>query len=141
MASNLHQALLLWGARKMSGDGFQLTGFEGSADQGGQWNQLPPPFALFGIRADACGVRVGDGVIGFAEAKSEEDIDTLHTREQLRVLGFARMRDRKTRCPLYIAVPRTAAYALDHVLIDLGLIGAQHVRRLHVPSTFLGKRS
>src|SRR6476659_151113 len=81
MASNIHQALLLWGARKMSRDGFQLTGFEGSADQGGRWNQLPPPFKLFGIRADACGVRPGDGVIGFAEAKSEEDIDTLHTRE------------------------------------------------------------
>lgn len=141
MASKTHQALLLWGARKMAADGFQLTGFEGSADRGGDWNQLPPPFELFGVRADACGMRPDDGLIGFAEAKTESDVDTPHTREQLRVLGYARMRDGKTRCPLYIAVPSSAVYALDRVLIDLSLIGAKHIKRLHVPSVLVGETS
>lgn len=138
MASNAHQSLVLWGARRMVCDGFQLTGFEGSAAQGGHWNELPAPFKLLGIRADACGVRLDDGVIGFAEAKTEDDVDTAHTREQLRVLGYARMRDGKTPCPLYISVPRSAAYSLDRVLIDVGLIASKHVRRLHVPTALLG---
>jgi hypothetical protein len=38
---------------------------------------------------------------------------------------------------LYVVIPRSAAYALDRVLIDLGLMRAAHIRRLHVPSTLL----
>ena len=49
------------------------------------------------------------------------------------------MRDGKTRCPLYIAVPRSAAYALDRVLIDVGLIASKHVKRLHVPGVLLDR--
>lgn len=60
------------------------------------------------------------------------------TRTLAHSCGYLGMRDGKTRCPLYIAVPRSAAYALDRVLIDVGLIGSSHVRRLHVPSVLLG---
>ena len=121
----------------MVADGFLLTGFEGHVEQGGAWSALPVPFQLHGIRPDACGVHAEDGVIAFAEAKTQGDIDNAHTRAQLRVLGYARMRDGKARCPLYIAVPRSAAYALDRVLIDVGLIASRHVRRLHIPNVLL----
>ena len=80
-------------------------------------------------------------MIGFAEAKTERDVDNAHTRTQLRVLGYARMRDGKTPCPLYIAVPRSCAHALDRVLVDVGLIAARHVRRIHVPEVLLARRS
>ena len=137
MPSFAHQSLLLWGARRMIADGFVLTGLDGHVEQAGLWGPVPAPFEIHGVRPDACGVRAPCGLIAFAEAKTHDDVDNSHTRAQLRVLGHARMRDGKTRCPLYIAVPRSAAYALDRVLVDVGLIGSSHVRRLHVPSVLL----
>lgn len=137
MPSHAHQSLLLWGARRMIADGFVLTGLDGRLEQAGAWGRLPPPFEIYGVRPDACGISIPGGLIAFAEAKTHDDVDNAHTRAQLRVLGRARMRDGKTRCPLYIAVPRSAAYALDRVLVDLGLIGSTHVRRLHVPGVLL----
>jgi hypothetical protein len=121
----------------MAADGFVLTGLDGRVEQAATWGVLPAPFQLHGIRPDACAVRAEDGVIGFVEAKTHGDVDNAHTRRQLRVLGFARMRDGGTRCPLYIAIPSSAAYALDRVLIDVGLIASRHVKRLHIPSVLL----
>lgn len=137
MPSHAHQSLLLWCARKMTADGFRLTGFDGRIDQAGDWSDLPPPFEIRGVRPDACGVHAMQGLVGFAEAKTATDIDNAHTRAQLRVLGHARMREGSVMCPLYLAVPRSCAYALDRVLIDVGLIGHKHVRRIHVPDTLL----
>jgi hypothetical protein len=137
MPSHAHQTLLLWGVRRMLCDGFQVTGFEGHIDQAGDLNELPPPFVLNGIRADACGVHADEGIFAFAEAKTASDIDNAHTRRQLRVLGRTRMRNVALPCPLYLAIPRSCAYALDRVLIDVGLIGARHVRRIHVPDVLL----
>lgn len=136
-AGTVHQSLLLWAARRMAADGFSLSGFDSKADQGGGWNVLPPPFRLHGVRADAWGVRQGDGAVAFAEAKAAGDIDNAHTRTQLRVLGFARVRASKRRCPLYLSIPRSSAYALDRVLADIGLLGAKHLVRLHVPEAML----
>jgi hypothetical protein len=76
-------------------------------------------------------------VIGFAEAKTALDVDNAHTRAQLRVLGFARMRGGRAYCPLYLAIPRSRTYDLDRVLIDVGLVGTKHVRRIHVPDILL----
>lgn len=137
MPSHAHQSLLLWGVRRMISDGFCIAGFDGRIDQAGELNRLPAPIELRGVRPDACGVSPAEGTLGFVEAKTGGDIDNQHTRQQLRVLGYARMRDRDTRCPLYIAIPRSCAYALDRVLIDVGLIGSRHVRRIHVPDILL----
>lgn len=125
----------------MIADGFNLTGLDGHVHQAGHLNNLPRPFELHGVRPDACGVHIAGGVIAFAEAKTERDVDNAHTRTQLRVLGYARMRDGKTPCPLYIAIPRSCAYALDRVLVDVGLIAARHVRRIHVPEVLLARQS
>lgn len=135
MPSQAHQSLLLWGVRRMAADGFLIAGFDGHADQGGGLNELPAPVSVHGVRADAIGVHQANGMIAFAEAKTASDIDNAHTRKQLRVLGFARAQG--SPCHLYIAVPRSGAYALDRVLIDTGLIGSKHVRRLHVPDILL----
>jgi hypothetical protein len=137
MAGNAHQWLLVWAARRMCADGFFLGGFEAHARQAGVWNALPPPFELRGVRPDAWGVRTKDSLFAFAEAKAADDIDTRHTRAQLKVFGFTRMRRSVYRCPLYVSVPRSAASLLDRVLADLGLIGAKHVIRLHIPDALL----
>jgi hypothetical protein len=137
MASIAHQWLLVWAARRMCADGFLLGGFEAYARQAGVWNALPPPFELRGVRPDAWGIRTEDSLLAFGEAKTEDDIDTRHTRAQLSVFGFTRMRQSVHRCPLYISIPRSAASRLDRVLADLDLIGAKHVIRLHIPDALI----
>jgi hypothetical protein len=135
--SGVHQRLLLWGVRRMLADGFNLAGFDGKTDEELSFSEMPPPFELEGVRADAWGVK-DESLIGFAEAKTARDIKNRHTRKQLDVLGHAYMRG--LPCPLYLVVPRACAYDLDHVLIDTGLIGARHIRRIHVPEILLAPR-
>jgi hypothetical protein len=141
MASDVHQSLLLWIARKMAVDGFLVSNCDGSIPQGGHWNQLPLPPEVRGFRADACGVLPRTGEFAFGEAKTYEDIDTPHTRKQLRVFGYLKHRDGTKMCRLYFAVPRSAADALDRVLRDVGLLGAPHIVRLHIPDCFVTNES
>lgn len=137
MPSAAHQTLLLWAARKMSRDGFRVAGYDGRSGQGGVWNALPAPPTLDGIRPDAWGYDPTESRLAFAEAKTGSDIDTEHTRAQLR--AFVRLRSTATGkvCRLYLATPRSAAYAVDRVLADVGLVGARDVVRLHVPDVLL----
>jgi hypothetical protein len=117
----------------MTADGFLVAGCDGSMPQGGPWNSLPAPPELAGVRPDACGIAPATGAFAFGEAKTPQDIDTAHTRKQLRVFGHIMHRERGRACRLYIAVPRSAATVLDRVLNQVGLQGARHVVRLHIP--------
>lgn len=113
-----------------------MTGVDGWVDRLGVPVGLPRPPIVHGIRPDASGWHASDKVEAFVEAKSERDVDNAHTRKQLRELAALRSTSGKP-CTLYLAVPRSAAYALDKVLIDLGLIRAANVRRVHVPTILL----
>ncbi len=124
----------------MNADGFMLGGFEASARQAGIWNSLPIPFALKGVRPDAWGLRARDSLLALAEAKTSNDVDTRHTRDQLRVFGFTHLTNDPRPCPLYVAVPRSCAGLLDRVLSDLRLISARHVVRLHIPDVLLSEQ-
>jgi len=137
MPSNSHQSLLLWIARKMTADGFLVAACEGSMPQGGLWNALPPPPDMAGVRPDACGMAPLTGEFAFGEAKTLQDIDTAHTRKQLRVFGHLTHTDGRKVCRLYVAVPRSAAGLLDRALGQVGLLGARHVIRLHIPDCFV----
>lgn len=137
MQSAVHQSLLLWAAKKMTSDGYLLGGYDGPSSRGGFWNNLPVPFELAGVRPDAWGLRRGDAVIGFAEAKTSNDIDNAHTRRQFRVLANARMRATQASCHLYIAIPRSSANALDDVLGELNLLSTAHIHRLHIPEAMI----
>lgn len=121
----------------MTADGFLVAGCDGSMPQGGLWNALPPPPAFGGVRPDAYAIVPSTGEVAFGEAKTCLDLDTSHTRKQLRVFGRLSNRDGSSACRLYIAVPRSASGVLDHVLGDVGLLGARHVVRLHIPDCFV----
>jgi hypothetical protein len=118
-------------------DGFIVSGFDGRAPRGEEWSSLPTPFIFHGVRADVWGQREQDQVVAFGEAKTFHDIDTAHTRRQLEVLGKTKMKGAKVGCPLYIAVPHSAVYELDRVLIDVGLLRAKNVVRLHIPDVYV----
>jgi hypothetical protein len=134
LPSAAHQTLLLWAARKMTRDGFRLGGYDGRSIQGGVWNDLDAPPTLAGVRPDAWGY---DGArVALAEAKTARDVDTEHTRMQLR--AFLRLRNRTaTPWRLYFAIPRSAAPSLDRVLSELGLASSNDIVRLHVPDVLL----
>jgi len=120
-------------------DGFVISGFDGNAPRGQEWSSLPTPFIFHGVRADVWGHR--EQMIAFGEAKTFHDIDTAHTRRQLEILGKTMMKGAKVCCPLYIAVPHSAVYELDRVLIDVGLLRAKNVVRLHIPDVLVEEAS
>lgn len=138
MPSLQHQWLLLWVARKLTHDGYVLRRYEGPTPQGGLWNHLELPFGFQGYRPDAWAIHMDSGQIAIGEAKSASDILSHHTLAQLRVFGHAKQRSTGERCPLYVAVPRSAANVLDQALKRTGLIGSSHVHRLHIPDSLLG---
>jgi len=137
--SSTHQWLLVWAARRMVKDGFVVSGFDGNAPRGQEWSSLPTPFIFHGVRADVWGQR--EQMIAFGEAKTFHDIDTAHTRRQLEILGKTKMKGAKVCCPLYIAVPHSAMYELDRVLIDVGLLREKNVMRLHIPDVLVEEGS
>ena len=124
----------------MAADGFLVAGCDGSVPQGGLWNTLPRPPEVAGVRPDAYGIAPETGKLAFGEAKTPQDIDTAHTRKQLRVFGRLMQHEGRATCRLYIAVPRSAACSLDRVLCQVGLLGAQHVIRLHIPDCLLTEK-
>jgi hypothetical protein len=137
MPSRVHQWLLVWAIRRMEKDGFQTEAFDNNLPQCDFNVALPSPFTFAGCRADAWGYSNRDALLAFVEAKTTADINRAHTRRQLLTLGNVRMRGSGVRCPLYLAIARSAVYDLDRALIDTGLIGARHVVRVHVPNALL----
>jgi hypothetical protein len=121
----------------MEKDGYLVSGFDGSAPRGLEWSALPTPFTIHGIRPDAWGQRTYGQSIAFAEAKTFHDVDTVHTRQQLEIMGNVRLKGGNIVCPIYVAVPRSAVYELDRVLIDVGLIRSRNLIRIHIPDILL----
>ena len=120
----------------MVADGFLLSGCDGIVPQGGCWKFLPRPSEFYGLRPDAFGTMPSTGEFAIGEAKTAADVDNVHTQTQLRVFGRLKS-DGNLPCRLYIAVPRSAAPALDRVLARAGLLSANHVIRLHIPDCFV----
>lgn len=137
MPSTVHQWLVLWAARKMSADGFVIGGYEGPTPQGGVWNALPITFEIRAVRPDVWGVNPESGQLAVGEAKTLDDVLSSHTREQLRVFMNLRERASRRRCKLYLAVPHSAAGALDRALIRAGCTEVEHVVRIHIPDCLL----
>lgn len=137
MPSLEHQWLLLWVARKLTHDGYVVRRYEGPTPHGGLWNHLELPFGFQGHRPDAWAIHMRSGQIAIGEAKSAGDILSRRTLAQLELFGCAQQRSGGGRCPLYVAVPRSAARFLDDALARTGLIGRPHVHPLYIPDCLL----
>jgi hypothetical protein len=69
-----------------------------------------------------------NGLNAYGEAKTAEDIDNDHSREQFRVFGHRVMTSTQKPCPFYVAIPKGSENTLRRVLKELGLDKASHVR-------------
>lgn len=139
MPSLTHQWLLLWLVRKMDAEGFTVSGLDGPVPQGGLWNDLPRPFDFGGVRPDACAVRPATGRVALGEAKTAADILTPHTQRQLQIFcGLLEHKSDRIEC-LYMAIPRTAAPALDRLLARMPTAAhvIRRIKRLHIPDCLL----
>ncbi len=125
----------------MSADGLRVTDFDGPADQGGVFNDLAHPVALLGLKPDVWAIDRLGCIAAVGEAKTASDVFNAHTIAQLKLFGHLRHRKSSEFCRLYIAVPHSAAHALDRALASARLAGASHVRRLHIPDVMLKARS
>lgn len=141
MTSGVHRWLVLWTARRMSIDGLQVCAYDGPTPQGGRWNVLPAPFTAFGAKPDLWATNRRGDVIALGEAKTAADVCNAHTVSQLTVFGRLKLGASRRPCPLYIAVPHSAAQRLDRVLASLSLAGAPHIVRVHVPDVLLQVRN
>jgi hypothetical protein len=119
----------------MTVDGYSVAGFDGPAPHGFLWNLQPRPPVIAHVRPDLWGICDASGAVAIGEAKTFDDVDTAHTRDQLRV--FTALRDLRSgrRCRVYVAVPRSAVFELDRVLRDIGILDC--VSRVHVPDCLL----
>jgi hypothetical protein len=137
MPSTTHQWLVLWAARKMTADGYIVSGCDGRTPQGGLWNALASPFVIAGVRPDLWAVSPTSGRIAIGEAKTPNDIVNGHTRHQLSV--FARLLQTKDNslCRVYLAVPRSAATLLNRMLRGLNMEKDEHVVCIYVPDCFV----
>jgi hypothetical protein len=139
--STTHQVLVMWAIRKMQADGFVPVAYDGKLPQFDCERRLHHPPTIGGVRPDAFAFSPEEGSFAFAEAKTYDDLNSDHTKRQLR--RYARVSLSSSRNPpcIYIATPRSAAMALDRLLFDAGLITARHIRRMHIPDCLLYERS
>jgi hypothetical protein len=138
MPSTEHQWLVLWLARMMERDGYRVTAYDGPTPQGGLRNAARRPRQIGHYRPDLLGVKAPTEM-AIGEAKSLDDIDTPHTRLQLAAFGGCKS-DLSRPGALYIAIPRSGVWQLDRVLQTLHLVGASHIRRVHVPDCLITAR-
>lgn len=139
--SATHQTLLMWAVRKMQADGFVPMACDGRVPQFDCERRLPYPPTLHGLRPDAVAYSSLLSSFAFAEAKTEEDLNSEHTKRQFhRYAALLANCAVRPEC-LYISSPRSAATALDRLLKDVGLIAANRVRRLHIPDCLIADRS
>jgi len=131
----------MWAIRKMQADGFIPMAYDGNIPQFDCERRLSYPPNLGSLRPDAIAFSPAMGIFAFGEAKTEDDLDSDHTRQQFRRYAAIAFDSFLSRSAIYVATPRSAEMALDRLLRDVGLIGTRHVRRLHIPDCLIEERT
>jgi hypothetical protein len=121
-------------------DGYEVCGYHGSTLQGGTFNWLPIPPVLHGIRPDVLAIKADVKAFAVGEAKTADDLHSLHTRSQFKVLGALEQASSWSG-KIYIAAPRPAVRALDVALVKAGLAGNPSIVRLHIPDCLISEGS
>ena len=95
---------------------------------------LPPQ--ILRHRPDAIGVKE-DGQICIGEAKTENDIETSRTYEQLQ--DFSSVELNGKLCEVFVGVPQTGEDLFNKTLERWGLKGSQNIYVLFVPDEIINE--
>jgi hypothetical protein len=133
MAGRRHQFILGLVIRQMRGHGFSVFYADGKF-AGGFGQETPIPPQIMRHRPDAVGIS-HEGVLCIGEAKTETDIQTNRTREQ--VQDFTAFSFNGQPCQVIIGVPKSAEEATRRMLVRLSIEGRPNLQILYVPEEII----
>src|SRR6267142_2093478 len=131
MPSADHQWLVVWLARRMRRDGFNILGADAAGYASRIEEGLPPSMCLGPIRPDVIAMNKGR-TIAVGEAKTVRDISNAHTSCQLAAALAMRSRSGQ-RVAVYLAFPRAGLRAAARLIVGLGLRASLRIILVPVP--------
>lgn len=137
MASKGHQMIAGLIARKMRMEGYGVISFDGNESIISQVLLSVPP-QISRHRPDLIGVNLKDKAICIGEAKTELDLKTKRTEEQL--TDFSNITTTEGNlCNLIIGVPQSAIPILKDVLTKIGIKDKKNISYVYLPDELLNK--
>ena len=135
MAGRQHQFILGLVIKQMRQYGCEITHIDGCY-RGKQREQVPLPPRVMHHRPDAIGI-TATGQICFGDAKTEGDIRSARTREQ--ILDFLTVELNGTLCEVFIGVPSRAKGDTVKMLRELGITEHEHLHLISVPEEIINE--
>ena len=133
MAGKEHQFILGLVIKQMRLFGCEITHVDGTY-RGKQNESVPLPPRVVHHRPDAMGI-TALGQVCFGDAKTEGDIRSRRTKEQL--LDFLTMELNGLPCAVFLGVPSRAKENAVKLLREMGLLDHSHLRLIFVPEEII----
>jgi D-alanyl-D-alanine carboxypeptidase len=135
MATKRHQFILGLLVKKMREIGCKITAIDG--DYPGMFGEdLPTPPTILRHRPDIIAVKV-DGQICIGEAKTEDDIDTQRTLEQLQDFGNLKLNGKL--CEVFIGIPKSSKLRFQKILTSVNLDSARNIHPFFIPDDIINE--
>lgn len=133
MASSRHQFILGLVVKRMRQDGAKIYGVDGNYP-GLLGEKISMPPQIMRHRPDAIGVKP-DGQISIGEAKTETDLSSSRTYEQIQ--DFSTMEMNGKLCEVYIGIPQAGEELFRKCIDRLGLKDCDNIHILTVPDMII----
>lgn len=135
MAGSKHQFIMGLIVRQMRESGCKIMFIDGSSIIGGTSGIRIPPQVLR-HRPDILGITDG-GQIFIGEAKTEEDLRSLRTREQ--IFDFTSLELNDMPCKVFYGVPSNAKLKFKKILKEMGLNSCPNLHVLYIPEEIINE--
>jgi len=135
MASDTHQFIMGLIIKAMQSTDCKIIALEGKYP-GLLDEKLPLPPQVTRHRPDVVGIRLNQQVC-LGEAKTEKDVSSLRTREQLN--DFTTVQVNGVTCDVYVGIPGSSRATFDHMLRTEGLDQCENLHVLYVPDEIINE--
>jgi len=135
VAGKKHQFILGLIIKKIREDGFTIISIDGSCSGSfGDKTSLPPK--IIRHRPDVIAIKE-NGLICIGEAKTDNDINSIRTYEQL--IDYTNTEINGKRCHVILGVPKSSMGVLKKYLYKNGLIENDKLFVLYVPDEIINE--
>lgn len=135
MAGKKHQFILGLIIKKIREDGFTIVSVDGKCSGTfGLKTELPP--TILRHRPDVIAINE-DGQICIGEAKTESDIKSLRTSEEL--LDYCNILLNDMPCHVIVGIPQKAKNDFNNLLMKIGLCNKSNIFVLQVPNEIINE--